>query len=77
MMSVDEPQLLARRKRGLLVISWTVPILVVVAIVIFWNDPPVLSAIGTAILLLTMTALYLVERTFSKALIEALKRTKA
>lgn len=74
MVSLNELGPLEKRKRSLLIISWVAPVLALVAAVVFWNEPPMLSAIGAAILLLMMTALYLVERRFSRALIAALRR---
>lgn len=63
-----------QRKRSLLVIRWVTPVLAVVATLASWNDLRMLSAIASAILLLMVTALYLVERRFSRALIAALSR---
>ncbi|KKX96508.1 hypothetical protein AAY78_18875 [Microbacterium sp. Ag1] len=63
-----------KRKRSLLIISWVAPVLALVAAIVFWNEPSMLSAIAAAILLLMMTALYLVERRFSRVLIAALRR---
>lgn len=74
MVSLNELGLMEKRKRSLLLISWVAPALALVAAIFFWNDPPMLSAIAAAILLLMTTALYLVERSFSRALIAALRR---
>ncbi|AZS41378.1 hypothetical protein CVS54_02727 [Microbacterium oxydans] len=74
MVSLNEFGPMEKRKRSLLIISWVAPVLALVAAIVFWNEPSMLSAIAAAILLLMMTALYLVERRFSRALIAALRR---
>lgn len=74
MVSLNEFGPMEKRKRSLLIISWVAPVLALVAAIVFWNEPSMLSAIAAAILLLMMTALYLVERRFSRVLIAALRR---
>lgn len=74
MVSLNEFGPMEKRKRSLLIISWVAPVLALVAAIVFWNEPSMLSATAAAILLLMMTALYLVERRFSRALIAALRR---
>jgi len=70
----SEQSPLARKKRNLLVLRITGLVTLLTAVVLLWNDPPVLGAVAGTALLLTATAFYLVEVQYSRALERALAR---
>lgn len=63
---------LAQKKRALLGLRIVGPVLLIAAVVVFWRDPAAVSAVAVAVILLTVTALYLVEVRYARALERAL-----
>lgn|GEM_PF-2897762 len=66
---------LARKKRSLTVIRLAGLVGLLAAAALLWTDPPVLGAVAGAVLLLGVTAFYLVEVQYSHALERALARS--
>jgi hypothetical protein len=64
-----------RRRRSNLIIRIAGLLLLAAAVILWWHDLPLLGAVAGAILLLAVTAFYLVERQYSRALVAALAQT--
>ena len=77
MNSSAEPTPLEQKKRAHLVIRIVGLVALVGAVVLLWNNLPLLGAVAGVVVLLVVTSFYLVEVQYSKALAGALNERAA